>query len=238
MKLLEAVSGADEGNYLFYIASCRLGKRRELIAAAPVISAPRLLGWIRRSTMTGFTKPPASARGGSPFSRTFHGSFFRSRREVLTLPSVDPNATHQNRANSVFRQRYCDPRQPCNQAREGNGLAIGDAEPPPIAVVSDNQHAMTTTFGLEVILRELGSQCVFEIARGPIFVAMLDFNRHFARAEVEATITSGLSPVATSASRNAWKRPRAPPVRSGGGIPQRIMANSRPVSVLRTTGSG
>jgi hypothetical protein len=29
-----------------------------------------------------------------------------------------------------------------------------------------------------------------------------------------------------------------PGVRGGGGIPQRIMTNSRPVSVLRTTGAG
>jgi len=29
-----------------------------------------------------------------------------------------------------------------------------------------------------------------------------------------------------------------PPVRGGGGIPQRINASSRPVSVLRTTGAG
>jgi hypothetical protein len=29
-----------------------------------------------------------------------------------------------------------------------------------------------------------------------------------------------------------------PPVRGGGGMPQRIITNSRPVSVLRTTGAG
>lgn len=29
-----------------------------------------------------------------------------------------------------------------------------------------------------------------------------------------------------------------PPVRGGGGMPQRIMINSVPVSVLRTTGAG
>jgi hypothetical protein len=29
-----------------------------------------------------------------------------------------------------------------------------------------------------------------------------------------------------------------PPVRGGGGMPQRIIASSRPVSVLRTTGAG
>ena len=29
-----------------------------------------------------------------------------------------------------------------------------------------------------------------------------------------------------------------PPVRGGGGMPQRIMLSSRPVSVLRTTGAG
>src|SRR5207249_2279264 len=29
-----------------------------------------------------------------------------------------------------------------------------------------------------------------------------------------------------------------PPVRGGGGMPHRIMLNSRPVSVLRTTGAG
>jgi hypothetical protein len=29
-----------------------------------------------------------------------------------------------------------------------------------------------------------------------------------------------------------------PPVRGGGGMPHRIMASSRPVSVLRTTGAG
>jgi len=29
-----------------------------------------------------------------------------------------------------------------------------------------------------------------------------------------------------------------PPVRGGGGMPQRIMASSRPVSVLRMTGAG
>jgi hypothetical protein len=30
----------------------------------------------------------------------------------------------------------------------------------------------------------------------------------------------------------------APPIFGGGGIPQRIVASSRPVSVLRTTGAG
>ena len=29
-----------------------------------------------------------------------------------------------------------------------------------------------------------------------------------------------------------------PPMRRGGGLPQRIMARSRPVSVLRITGAG
>ena len=29
-----------------------------------------------------------------------------------------------------------------------------------------------------------------------------------------------------------------PPVRGGGGMPQRIMVNSRPAPVLRTTGAG
>jgi len=47
-------------------------------------------------------------------------------------------------------------------------------------MVCNNQHAVASAFGLEIILRELGSQSVFQIAGRPAHATVLDFNRHLA----------------------------------------------------------
>ena len=81
--------------------------------------------------------------------------------------------------------------------------------PLPRKVMRYHKDTLPPRFGFEVVFSKLNPDSAPPSCRSDQFLLCFTSIATSHGAEVDAIIMSGLSPVATSASRNAWKRSRA-----------------------------